>query len=541
MIRSSAFAICFWFVSSLLCNRAHAQDNIPPQFLDNKEDIEIPTEEQLFKDDSDPVVLSAQIAVRLKKIQQTIPLDYNDHVQKYITYNTNEKRKIHFAKMLGRAEKFFPIYEPIFAKYGIPDEMKYLSVVESALNPFALSRVGASGPWQFMYSTALHYDLNINKYIDERRDPYIACDAAARYLIEMYQLYNDWQLAIASYNCGAGNVNRAIKKAGGSMNFWDIRPYLPAETRAYVPLFIATVYAMKYANRYGIEPLDINRETTQRISTLRSNSTAKLSVALDIPKEILEEENPSLRTSFIPKDFVLNLPKSKINAFQCYQDSIINQEKIETEKEEQLAELAKQQEANSNTNAESKTKQQEEVSTTNTEIQATNTIAKEANKNYQSIAYKVKKGDNLGKIAGWFHCTVKEIRHWNDIQDNTIYLDEELLVYVHKNDVKKFTRFTYLSSNIKDKLSANIVTQEEKEAAAKQGKTSILDKINPIKILSNKNCYQTHIVKKGETLYSIAQKYDDITLQNLMDWNGFKNNTILHIGDKIKVRKIKCK
>ncbi|HRB19588.1 MAG TPA: lytic transglycosylase domain-containing protein, partial [Chitinophagales bacterium] len=268
-----------------------AQSSPPSQFKDKQSEIDIPTEEQLFKDDPDPVVLSAQIAVRLKKIQQTISLDYNDHVQKYISYNTHEKRKTHIAKMLGRAKKFFPIFEPILAKYGIPDEMKYLAVVESALNPFALSKAGASGPWQFMYSTALRYNLSINKRVDERRDPYLACDAAARYLLEMYNLYGNWQLSIASYNCGAGNVNKAIKKAGGSTNFWDIRSFLPAETRAYVPSFIAMVYAMKYADRYGIDAQELGNEKTHRITVRQKVTLNDLENTLTIPRQILIDDN----------------------------------------------------------------------------------------------------------------------------------------------------------------------------------------------------------------------------------------------------------
>jgi len=234
----------------ILCNIlffAFAQ-NTPNQWQDKASDLIVPTEEQLFKNDPDPSVLSAQINVRLKKIQKSIPLDYNAHVQKYIDFYTS--RTQHIAKVLGRAEKFFPIFEPILAQYGIPDEMKYLAVVESALNPFAKSPVGATGPWQFMYGTGLQYGLAINKRIDERKDPYKSCDAAARYLKYMYNIYGNWHLAIASYNCGPGNVNKAINKAGGSKNYWDIKPFLPKETQAYVPSYIAIVYAMKYLYLY---------------------------------------------------------------------------------------------------------------------------------------------------------------------------------------------------------------------------------------------------------------------------------------------------
>lgn len=542
------FLFTIFFVFCGLHTSLKAQSS---EYKDASDELIIPTEEQLFKDDPDPVVLSAQIAVRLKKIQQIIPLDYNEHVQKYITYNTADKRREHIEKMLGRAKKFFPIFEPILAKYGIPDEMKYLAVIESALNPFALSRVGASGPWQFMYSTALRYNLNISKKIDERRDPYLACDAAARYLKEMHDLYGNWQLAIASYNCGAGNVNRAIQKAGGSMNFWDIRPYLPAETRAYVPIFIAMVYTMKYADKYAISPLIVERENTQRVTAKQKFSINDLQQFLEIPKQIIIDENPSLLSTIIPEDYILNLPESKIQMFNKLQDSIAEQQL--------LAATATLQTNNSVDSNESK--KEEKFTPSNSTKNEWKTIpiinenkrvqissansSKEDDVNYKNIAYTVKKNDNLGKIANWFHCNVKEIREWNNLPDNNINLNDELLIYVHKNDYKKFVRFNYLSSSIKDELSSKITTQEELNEKSKlkvqKENTPLIDKINPIKILSKKNCFKTHVIKNGETLYGIAQKYDDVTVQDLLQWNGFKKAPILHQGDIIKVRKIACK
>jgi len=610
-MRLSKFFILYIFFVFLSCSFSiKAQTSPPSQYKDVGSEIRIPTEEQLFKDDPDPVVMSAQIAVRLKKIQQIIPLDYNEHVQKYISYNINPKRKEHVEKMLGRSKKFFPIFEPILAKYGVPDEMKYLAVIESALNPFALSRAGASGPWQFMYSTGLRYDLNISKRVDERRDPYLACDAAARYLKEMYDFYGSWQLAIASYNCGAGNVNRAIKKAGGSMNFWDIRQYLPAETRAYVPIYIAMVYTMKYANKYDISALNIDREATQRVTARQKLTVIDLEKALEIPRQIIIDENPSLLTTTVPADFILNLPASKITAFNQLQDSLylIAQNPVKEQKlivpnvvipENKVTEPSPNPEdcdtingkddfstkpIVKNTNPEKEDKDEtfyqkvknvfsskEEgkpekkttPSKTNTKDDWKNiptsdaskkqkntepnvsTQLKEDNSSYKTIAYTVKKGNNLGNIASWFHCNVKEIRRWNNISGNTINIGDELLIYVHKNDYKKFVRFNYLSTSIKDDLSSKITTQEEANDAAKakdqNDKTPIIDKINPVKILSKKDCFQKHTVKSGETLYGIAQKYDEVTVQDLMQWNGFKKTPILHKGDELKVRKIKCK
>ncbi len=589
--------ILFSFVSV----SAQGQHSAPSQFSDSPKDLEVPTEAQLFKDDPDPVVLSAQIAVRLKKIQQTIPLDYNNHVQKYISYNTNEKRKVYLAKMLGRSKKFFPIFESILAQYGIPEEMKYLAVVESALNPFAVSRVGATGPWQFMYSTALRYNLNINKRIDERRDPYAACEAACKYLKETYNLYGNWQLAIASYNCGAGNVNRAIKKAGGSTNFWDVKPFLPAETQAYVPSFIAIVYAMKYAGKYGIIPQLLENENTQRITVRQKITVNDLERYLSIPRQTIIDENPALLTTFIPPDFTLNLPVSKIVAFNQLQDSLYSiaqneyaeqkltapsvikpditgkyvvadncidpedcneegiskikgKESVTTEtkvENESVYDKIKNffystdnttsKTATANKSATAKKEDWKEVPTVSASKSSKNySDQKEDDNNYKTIAYTVKKGDNLGNIASWFHCNVKEIRRWNNLKDNTINISDELLIYVHKSDLKKFIRFNYLSKKIKDELSAKITTYEEKENTQKE-KTPLIDKINPVKIYHNRDCFQMHKVKQGETLWSIAQKYDDVSVQDILLWNKLKKNAVLHKGDNLKVRKIKCK
>lgn len=587
------------YIFFVFCNVHFTVNAQTSQYKDASNELAIPTEEQLFKDDPDPVVMSAQIAVRLKKIQQTISLDYNEHVQKYITYNTDIKRKEHVSKMLGRAKKYFPIFEPILAEYGIPDEMKYLAVIESALNPFALSRVGASGPWQFMYSTGLRYDLNISKRVDERRDPYAACTAAAKYLKEMYNFYGNWQLAIASYNCGAGNVNRAIKKAGGSTNFWDIRQYLPSETRAYVPIYIAMVYTMKYANKYNISPLIIDREITQRVTARQKLTVTDLEKTLNISRQIIIDENPSLLTTLIPADFILNLPASKILSFNELQDSLYliaqnenaeqklitptvikpdsskmgencndvlankddfsskpiikgnktsqsKSEYKETEKEVSLYQKMKNIITPSS-------KKEEELVAKNAKDNSKSTIAtykkksvqKEDDNNYKTIAYTVKKKDNLGNIAEWFHCNVKEIRRWNDLSGNYIDIGDELLIYVHKSDYKKFVRFNYLSNNIKDELSSKIITQEETnendKIKEKKAQIPLIDKINPVKILSKKDCFQTHKVKDGETLYGIAQKYDEVTVQDIMKWNDYKKTPVLHKGDEIKVQKITCK
>jgi membrane-bound lytic murein transglycosylase D len=189
---------------------------------------------------------------RLDSLKKDIPLDYNEYVQSYIDIYMHNRDEM--GHVLGLAKYYFPIYEKAFHDAGIPDEIKYLSIVESKLDPYAVSRVGATGPWQFMFTTAKLYGLNMDDYVDDRRDPIQASYAAAAYLKDAYQEFGDWLLAIASYNCGKSNVERAIEKAGGASDFWSIRQYLPNETRGYVPAFIAVAYIMNYYNKHNIIP-----------------------------------------------------------------------------------------------------------------------------------------------------------------------------------------------------------------------------------------------------------------------------------------------
>ncbi|MCB9034770.1 MAG: transglycosylase SLT domain-containing protein [Chitinophagales bacterium] len=598
-----------------LCNAMYAQIG-PGQWKDNPNDLKIPTEEQLFKDDPDPAVLSAQVSVRLKKIQRTVPLDYNKHVQKYIDYYVT--RKTHVSKVLGRSTKFFPIFESILAQNGMPEEIKYLAVVESALNPYARSYVGATGLWQFMYGTALQYKLSINKRVDERKDPYKSCEAACAYLKKMYNIYGNWHLAIASYNCGPGNVNKAIAKAGGSKDFWKIKPYLPKETQGYVPSFIAIIYAMKYANKYGISPEYYDFEQTERITLKDKMSVYDLNKILNIPVDVIRDENPSLLTTIIPKGFTLNLPVDKWVAFNAYQDSLytaadvaivdeklstpvvvipksavstsssnvepVSKPKSKTKKKEEALVKAEDipvvtKTKNKKDKSSKKDKKEKETIADNTQKEKTKTttpvvappivsktkpntskqktttiqstpekvkikvpeIEKENDDNYQVIVYTVKSGDNLGFIAEWFHCKVKDIKRWNNINGTFIDVNQELIIYIHKNDYNSFAKFNYLSNRLKSIISAKMITTEEKEAlqTSKEQNDSI-SVLNPKKYIKAKTCYEYYAIKAGENLWLIAQKYDDVTVQDLKKWNNFTTTPTLKPGQKIKVRQIPC-
>lgn len=234
---------------------------------------------------------------RLDSIKKDVQLDYNDFVQNYINLYLRNRNEM--AQVLGLTKYYFPIYEKAFHDAGIPDEIKYLSIVESKLNPFAVSRVGATGPWQFMFATAKNFGLNINKYVDERKDPIQASYAAAAYLKDAYEEFGDWLLAIASYNCGKTNVEKAIEKAGSS-NFWAIRPYLPTETRGYVPAFIAVNYVMNFYNLHNITPKDCKCSFNTDIILVDKNvSLRKVSKALSVDFLQLANLNPQYKRQIL--------------------------------------------------------------------------------------------------------------------------------------------------------------------------------------------------------------------------------------------------
>ena len=235
---------------------------------------------------------------RLDSVQNTVALSYNEHVQNYIDIYISRKEQI--GKMLGLSEYYFPIFERALKETGIPDELKFITVVESALNPNAISRSGAVGPWQFMYGTAKGYGLIMDSFTDERKDPVKASYAAAHYLLDAYKNIGDWLLAIAAFNCGTGAVTRAIQRSGGIADFWKVRPFLPLQTQNYVPAFIATVYAMKYYKNHeiSVRPASFNT-ITDVIPVNRRISIASVAMAADLDLKELLILNPSFKKQII--------------------------------------------------------------------------------------------------------------------------------------------------------------------------------------------------------------------------------------------------
>ncbi len=263
-------------------------------------------------------VSDAEIEKRLADMNSFISLPYNDVVKNYIILYS-EKMRTQMGRIMGLSQYYFPVFEEVFVRYGLPVELKYMAIVESMLNPVARSRAGASGMWQFMYSTARSYGLEINSYVDERLDVEKSVDAAARYLRDAYRIFGDWTLAISSYNCGAGNVSKAIRRAGGARDFWSIYPFLPRETRGYVPAFVGAMYAMTYWREYGIVPQDVGMPAKVDTFEIRRNlHFDQISAVVGVPREDLENLNPQYLHDIIPgssHSYILKLPYTWTGAF----------------------------------------------------------------------------------------------------------------------------------------------------------------------------------------------------------------------------------
>jgi membrane-bound lytic murein transglycosylase D len=342
---------------------------------------------------------------RLSRMNSFMTLPYNETVKNcMILYSEKMPRKM--ANMLGLCSYYMPVFEETFRAYNLPLELKYVAIIESALNPRAVSRVKATGMWQFMYATARSYGLEINSYVDERLDPFRSVDAAARYFRDAYNIFGDWSLAISSYNCGSGNVNKAIKRAGGRRDFWSIYEYLPRETRGYVPAMVGAMYAFRYANEYGIKPAPMSLPTYVDTFHIHKNlHFGQISEVLGIPLADVRDLNPQYYNDIVPgahSDEVIRLPFNYSSSFLDMQDSIYRY------KADVLF----------------ATKVEDGRETVNG--RAVQTARPSATP--QWVYYKVKSGDNLGKIAINYHTSVRQLKSWNNLRSDRIAIGQRLKV-----------------------------------------------------------------------------------------------------------------
>lgn len=410
---------------------------------------------------------------RLNRINSFIPLSYNSIVKNHIIYYT-EKMPSKASHILGLSSYYLPIFEEIFDYYGLPKELKAMAIIESALNPVAVSRARAKGMWQFMYRTALQYNLKINSYVDERLDPIASTHAAAKYLRDSYTIFGDWFLAISSYNCGVGNVNKAIRRAG-SRDFWKIYPYLPRETRGYVPSFIAAMYMLEYYKEHNLRPAQFNLPA--HVDTFKVNKNLhfeQISAVVGIPVDELKNYNPQYIQNIIPGnsgEHILQLPFNytvpfveKEKEVYAYKDSVyfnpITKESIRK-------------------NA--------------------------ATSNGGDRVHIVKRGETLGHIAMKYHVSVKNLMRWNGLSSKSVLrIGQRIRIYGGSGPAV---------------------------SSSSGGSTSSAT-------TSKSGGYEWYTIKKGDTLLGIAYKFKGVSLNDILRLNGLNKNSKIYPGRKIKIRKL---
>lgn len=430
-----------------------------------------------FAEDSVPRYDDYTFQARLAKLDALSPFDlvYNEHVKGFINLYAVRKRES-VSRMMGVAQLYYPMFEEVMDKYNIPLELKHLAVIESALIPYARSRAGATGLWQFMYPTGKMYGLNVTSYIDQRCDPYKATVAAAEYLKALYGMFGDWQMVLAAYNAGPGTISKAIRRSGGKKTYWEIRPYLPTETQGYVPAFIAANYVMSYGAEHNIYPA-VPRKTYFEVDTVvvkEQMSFEQVSQALDISTEEILYFNPQYRKNLIPAGGnAICLPKNKIGMFLSNEEAIyaaIHAQRAEGAIIESIAEVKK--------------------------------------------THVVKGGEKLSNIARQYGVTVADLKSWNYIGAKGIKPGKKLVVYVR---VKKATE---------QKLE---VRKDNPQLAAKDnGDTKQLASNN-----LSKNDFIWHKVRKGDNLFGISRKYG-CTASQIQELNNLRG-TDLKIGQLLKI------
>lgn len=416
---------------------------------------------------------------RLKQMNSFIDLPYNSIVRNYIILYS-EKMSKRMPEMLGLCSYYMPIFEEIFNEHDMPEELKALAIIESALNPTAVSRAGAKGMWQFMYSTAKLYGLKIDSFVDERFDPVKSAHAVAEYLKDAYKIFGDWNLAIASYNCGAGNVNKAIRRSGGKRAFWDIYPYLPRETRGYVPAFVGALYTMTYYKEHGIVPQPVALPAvTDTFRIHKMLHFKQVSELAGVPLQTLKDLNPQYRHDIVPgneREYILRIPFQYSNSFIDHEDSLYSYKADEFFNPVVIKKIKDGGDG-------------------------------------ERIIHKVKSGEVLGRIAIRYRCSVSQIKRWNNLRSDNIRVGQRLVIYrggTAPASASKSTATAQASSNTSSKSTTKSIPADAD--------------------------YTVYVVKSGDSLYLIAKNYPGVSAQNIMDFNGISSK--IKPGMKIKIPKV---
>ncbi len=463
--------------------------------INQKVDYELPTE--LLKE-------------RLKKLDEKSPfnIEYNEGLENIIkSFLKNRKRS--FERLMGISQYYFPMFEEALAKYNVPLEIKYLAVVESALKPKVISRAGATGLWQFMYDTGRQYGLKIDSYVDERSNELKSSDAAARYMQRSYEALGDWEMVLASYNSGLGNVSKAIRRSGGHQNYWNVRKYLPKETQGYVPAFLATMYIFEYHKEHGIVPdkAIANHFATDTVAIKGHLTFKEISDLLDMPISELEYFNPAYKRNEIPyitgEMHYLRMPKDRIAVFTSNEDKIYAYAKYEDSKRERPNDrLAVAKAKNGDTDKEFVTKTQYHI---------------------------LKKGDNLSEISDQFGVSISDLKRWNRIKGKKLPYGKNLKIFVSERVAKTIIKKDSTAAS-KDPLN-DLPKESTSVATLDQPKPAKTFKTE--KVVTFKDVTKIYKVKSGDNLGAIADK-NNVSVAEIKKWNHLKSDNIAQ-GKSLKI------
>ena len=458
-------------------------DSLSRMMYFDKSTLEITPNKYHFPIDSIPNYSDSVYAMRLAKLDAESPFDliYNNAVRSYIELYAVRKRAM-VSRMLGMSKMYFPMIEEVLDRKKIPLELKYLAIVESALNPTARSRAGAMGLWQFMYGTGKMQGLKISSYMDERCDPIKSTEAACEYIQFLYDMFGDWQMVLAAYNGGPGTVSKAIRRSGGKTTYWEIRPYLPRETQGYVPAFIAVNYVMTHWEEHNMYPAvaKITYADVDTVNIKQELSFQQIAKVLNMSVDEIRYLNPCYKRGTVPHSedvcYALCLPTEKIGSFIANENEIYEYAK----KDSMMQALAVQE------------------------------IAK---------IHTVRKGENISRVAKRYGCTPEDIKAWNRLKSAKLHAGQKLTVYIPVKG-NAVTANAKINSAPADTSS---VSKTKSENSADTTKTS----------LSANAKFRYVTVQKGDSLWSISQE-NGVTIEQLKNWNNLEGGKIMP-GQKIKI------